>query len=224
MVKLKLNFRYCVALYCITMLYASLHELVHHFVARMVCGAWGYKTFNSFETACADGDHTSLIATAAGPIFSFLMMYVGWYFLQQGQTSFKKHLGFALIFAQLPAQRMSGPLMGFNDEYYIVRLLDEASLTNQWLTALAISAICIPPLVAAFKAIKNRYRWAWFALFFLLLPYLLFGPFFVLLEYLMVGQGILDEAILGIGTLFLINEILTILLYYRTKKYIDPEA
>ena len=47
MVKLRVTFSYCVAFYCVVMLYLSLHELVHHFSAYLICGDWGYKTFCS---------------------------------------------------------------------------------------------------------------------------------------------------------------------------------
>lgn len=60
--------------------------------------------------------------------------------------------------------------------------------------------------------------------YFLLFPYLIRGPFFGGLEYLMVNQGILDQTIIGIGLLFLINEVLTIILYFLTRKYLDPQA
>ena len=43
MIKLKITWRYCLAFYCIIMLYVSLHELVHHFAGYLVCGAWGKK-------------------------------------------------------------------------------------------------------------------------------------------------------------------------------------
>ncbi|MBO3696913.1 hypothetical protein [Roseivirga sp. E12] len=221
MVNLKLNWKYCLALYCITMLYASLHELVHHFVGFLVCGDWGYKTFNSFVTTC-DGTPKSYIATYAGPVFSFIMMYVGAYFLKKRSSTFHNHLGFALIFAQMPAQRMSGPILGFNDELYATSRLFEGGINTQIIVTIILFAICIPPLITAFKAIKNKRRILWFLLYFLFLPYILFGPPFVLLEYLMVQKGILDEAIIGIATLFIINELFTIGLYFKVKKYINP--
>ena len=61
------------------MVYASLHELVHHFVGYLICGDWGYKSFNYFRTACEETNNNRLIATYAGPVFSFIMMYVGTY-------------------------------------------------------------------------------------------------------------------------------------------------
>lgn len=221
MIKLKLTWKYCLALYCITMLYASLHELVHHFVGYLVCGDWGYKTFNSFSTTCEDNPIT-YIATYAGPVFSFAMMYLGAYLLKKRDLPFHKHLGFALIFAQMPAQRMMGPIMGFNDELYATTKLFGSNGFNASIVGIIIFAICIPPMITAYKAIQNKQKALWFLLYFLLLPYLLFGPSFFLLEYLMVQKGILDQAVIGIALLFVLNEIFTIGLYFKVKKFIDP--
>lgn len=221
MVKLKLTLRYCFAIYCLTMLYASLHELVHHFAGYLVCGDWGYKSFNSFETAC-EGEAKSYLATYAGPIFTFIMMYVGMFMLRANQSVLQSQLGFALVFAQMPVQRMLGPIMGFNDELYATGQLFGYSTLNTWIVIILIWAICMPPLIQAFKAIQNNYKVLWFLLYALLLPYILFGPMFFLLEYMMLEKGVLDQTVIGIGLLFIINEVVTILLYLKTKKYLDP--
>ncbi len=222
MVKLKITLKYCIALYCITMLYASLHELVHHFAGYLVCGEWGFKSFNSFETACEHLPKT-YIATYAGPVFSFIMMYVGMRLLRTNKSPFQSHLGFAMIFAQMPVQRMIGPIMGFNDELYATTKLFGQSTLNTWIVIILVWAICIPPLTQAFKAIQNSRRLLWFLFYALLFPYLLFGPVFFVLEYLMLEKGVLDQTVIGIGLLFIINEIVTILLYLKTKKYLDPD-
>ncbi|MCB0376232.1 MAG: hypothetical protein KDD04_09965 [Sinomicrobium sp.] len=221
MMRLKITWKYCLAFYCVIMLYASLHELVHHFAGFAICGEWGYKTFNSFETAC-EGTRQSYLATYAGPLFTYVMMYVGMYLLRTGNSTYQKQLGFAMIFAQLPFQRMTGPLFHMNDEYFATVKLYGASDLNFWLVTILVFAICIPPLVQAYRSIENRRPWLWFAFYYFLFPYLLWGPFFGGLEYLMVNKGVLDQTIIGIGLLFVINEVLTILLYGFTRKYIDP--
>ena len=220
MLKLKLNFRYCLAFYGVIMLHVSTHELVHHFVAALICGEWGTKTFNSFHAAC--DQPIKYISTYAGPLYTFLMMYVGMHWIRKGKTNFKRHLGFATIFAQLPAQRMMGPPFKFNDEMYATGQLWGYSDFNVVLVSLIVLAICIPPLIAAYKAISNKRAWAWFLLYFLLLPYIIFGPVFVTLEYLMVQKGFLDQTLIGIGLLFVINEVVTIALFWKTKVFIDP--
>ena len=221
MINLKITFKYCLAFYCIAMLYASLHELVHHFTGYFICGEWGYKTFNYFETAC-EGTTESWYATYAGPIFSFFFMYVGAYFINKDSSMYKKHLGFALIFAQLPLQRMINPFFGMNDEYYATVKLYGNTTLNYWLVIIIIWLICIYPLTKAYLAIENKNRLLWFLFYLVLLPYLLVGPFFLSLEYLMVEKKFLAQTFIGIGLLFIINEVITIALYIQLKRYIDP--
>lgn len=222
MIKLKITWRYCIAFYCLGMLYASLHELIHHFVGYLVCGSWGIKTFNYFETTC-ESLQISYIATYAGPIFSFLMMYVGVYFLRKNSTPFKKHLGFALIFSQLPLQRMINPIFRMNDEYYATSQLFGHTEIVYWSVILIIWLICIPPLIKAYRVIENKYRLLWFIFYLGFFPYLLIGPFFFGLEYLMVEKNILSQPIIGIGLLFIINEIVTVIGYVLTKKHLHPK-
>lgn len=220
MIKLKLNWKYCIAFYCVTMLYMSLHELVHHFVAAAVCGEIGYKSFNSFDAAC-DTPNVYLFGTFSGPVFSFLMMYVGAYLLRNGEGDERKHLGFALIFAQIPWARLTGPLFHQNDEWWAVIHLWGRSDFNWWVTLITIWVICAPPLIVAYKAIQNRYAWLWL-FFFIIFPIILVGPFFFTLEYLMLEKGVLSQTILGIGFLFLLNEIVTLAGHFLTKKWINP--
>ena len=222
MVTLKINWKYCLAFYCIGMLYASLHELVHHFTGYLICGEWGYKTFNYFKTAC--GGPKVLIATYAGPLFTFIVMYVGAYFLNKKFSNYKRHLGFALIFAQIPLQRMISPFFKMNDEYYATSKLFGSTEVVYWSVGIIVWIICLPPLIKAYRAIENKHKLVWFLFYLTLFPYLLVGPFFMGLEYLMVTKKVLATSIIGIGLLFIINEVVTIVGYYMTKKYIDPHG
>ena len=221
MIQLKMTLKYCIAFYLVIMLYSSLHELVHHFSAYFICGDWGTKSFNYFSTACADDDATQYIATYMGPLFTYIMMYVGMYFMRDSSSNHSKHLGFAIVFAQLPFQRITGPIMGYNDEYYVVAKLYGGSFGLQLLMTILLLAICLPPLIRAFKVIGNKRKWLWYSWYFLLFPYLLWGPFFGGLEYLMVNRGFLNQQVIGIGLLFIINEFVTIAGHLFTKNWIS---
>ncbi|MEO0570088.1 MAG: hypothetical protein AAF039_00185 [Bacteroidota bacterium] len=221
MVKLKITWSYCLAFYCIIMLYVSLHELVHHFSGYLICGDWGIKSFNYFETACED-DKKSLLATYVGPLFSFAMMYYGMYLLKKRNLDRTKHLGFAIVFAQLPFQRMISPFFRMNDEFYASAKLFGNTDSVYWSVIISIWLICLPPLIKTYKAIANKNKILWFLFYLVLFPYILWGPIFGGLEYLMVEKKFLAQPIIGIGLLFILNEIVTIIAYYYTKKYIDP--
>ncbi len=212
------------AFYCMVMLYASLHELVHHFVGSAICGDWGYKTFNYFKTTCSDDQKQKYIATFAGPVFTFAIMWIGaWMLRKKEATEYTKQIGFALIFAQLPLQRMIMPFFELNDEYYAAVKIWGRSDELMWIVAGIIWLICVPPLIEAYKAIENKRKWLWFIFYFTLFPYILWGPIFGGLEYLLVNKGVLSGTFIGIAYLFIINEIVTIIGYIYTKKYFDPK-
>jgi hypothetical protein len=220
-VELRITVRYLFALYLVVMLWASLHELIHHVAGYIVCGAWGYKTFNYFRTAC-EATPQSWAATYAGPALSFAAMWYGWWLLRKAPTNWQRHLGFAVIFAQLPAQRLTGPLLGQNDEYFAARHMFGNSITTMWITFALIACCTVPPLIGAWRSIANTRRAAWFLLYFLLLPYLVWGPAFVTLEYLLVDRHVLDGRTVGIANLFVLNELVTIVAYVACRRWIDP--
>lgn len=223
MVKLKLTSKYLIAFYFLIMLYASLHELVHHFVGYFICGDWGYKTFNYFSTAC-EKEKITYLATYAGPVFSFAMMWVGRYFLLKKSDSYAltNQWAFALLFAQLPLQRMICPFFRMNDEYFASANLFGDGPLLYWTVILVIWIVCIPPLITAYKAIENENKFKWFLLYFTLLPLVIWAPIFGFLEYLLVNMHFLDSRIIGIALLFILNEIITIIGYWFTKKYLNP--
>jgi hypothetical protein len=203
------------------MLYVSLHELIHHAAGYLIFGDWGVKTFNYFETAC-ENDKKSLAATYIGPMVTFAMMYFGMNLLKTGNSEYKKHLGFAIIFAQLPFQTMTSPFFRMNDEFYATAKIFGNTTIVYWSVIIIIWQICLPPLIKAFQVIGNRNRTLWFLFYLILFPYLLWGPFFGGLEYLMVEKKVLAQSVVGIGLLFILNKIITIIAYFFTKKYIDP--
>lgn len=46
-----LSWRYLLAFFCLGTLLGIGHEFAHHFAGYLICGEWGYKTFNSFDLA-----------------------------------------------------------------------------------------------------------------------------------------------------------------------------
>jgi hypothetical protein len=203
------------------MFYASAHELIHHFSAYLICGEWGYKSFNYFETAC-EGTQKSWYATYTGPLFTFAMMYLGMLFLSKNNSVLKNHLGFAIIFAQLPLQRMISPFFRMNDEFIATVNLFGDTPFNYWFVIIIIWLICIPPLYKAYRAIQNKQKLLWFLFYLVLFPYIVWGPIFGLLEYLMVQREILSQTFIGIGLLFIINEIITIAGHTLTTRFLNP--
>jgi hypothetical protein len=219
--KIQLSPRYILAFLLLTMLCGLSHEMVHHAAGAAVCGGWGYKTFNSFSlySPCANEAY-SYLATLAGPAFTYALMWLGWYRLAKPDRQ-SRQLGFALIFANFPVNRMLFVFLGFNDEQYIVRtMFDKSPLASA--AAIVIVLLCtVPPLVAAYRAIENKHRVWWF-LGFYLLPFvfvILFAGFF-LENFLLLNRKVLADTVLGIPYLLLAVEVACIAGYAIAKKYL----
>lgn len=219
--KLKLNLKYVLAFLLLTMLCGLSHEMVHHVTGAAICGCWGYKTFNSFVLcASCDANPYRLWATVAGPAFTFGLMWLGWYQLRKPDNR-NKQLGFALIFANFPINRIFFAFIGYNDEQWVARQLYGDSQIAFWVTIFLVLICTVPPLVAAFLQIRNSRRWLWFLGFFIL-PFvfvILFAGLF-LEECLLLNLKFLSEPVLGIPYLLVLVEVLCMVGYGITKKYL----
>lgn len=219
--KLSIDSRYILAFLLLTMLCGLTHEMVHHLAGAAICGCWGFKTFNSFVLcATCEGNPYGLIATAAGPIVTFALMWYGWYQLKKPDNR-NKQLGFALIFANFPINRILFAFMGFNDEQFIASTMYGDSKIAFWATIFIILFFTAPPLMEAYRSIKNRFKWLWFLGFFILpfvFVYLFAGLF--LEEYVLLKSRFLADTLFGIPYLLWLTEVLCLAGYAYTKKYI----
>lgn len=213
--KIELSFRYIVAFLALTILCGTSHEFAHHFVGAAICGCFGVKTFNSFDL-CEPCQHNMValaVANWAGPLLTYGLMWFGaWRLLQPSEAS--RRLGFALIFANFPINRIGFALLNFNDEQYVTNTVFGHSAAGFWLTNVAIWLFAIPPLVIAYRAIRNRYRPLWFLGFFVL-PFVfvfLFAGLF-LENWLLLEKQVLATRVIGIPRLILLVEGLSLLLY-----------
>ena len=211
--KIKLSLPYVIAFLALTILCGTSHEFVHHFVGAAFCGCFGYKTFNSFElcSSCAGNRLAFIAATWAGPLFTYGLMWLGVYRLSKPSTA-ARQLGFALIFANFPINRIGFALIGWNDEQYVTNKIFGHSPLGFWLTNLAIWILAIPPLLFAYRAITNRHRVLWFIGFFVL-PFVFVFVFagMFLEQWLLLDRKVLAVPIIGIPYLILLVEVLSII-------------
>jgi len=211
--KIKLSLPYVIAFLALTILCGTSHEFVHHFVGAAFCGCFGYKTFNSFElcSSCAGNRLAFIAATWAGPLFTYGLMWLGVYRLSKPSTA-ARQLGFALIFANFPINRIGFALIGWNDEQYVTNKIFGHSPLGFWLTNLAIWILAIPPLLFAYRAITNRHRVLWFIGFFVL-PFVFVFVFagMFLEQWLLLDRKFLAMPIIGIPYLILLVEVLSII-------------
>jgi hypothetical protein len=149
-------------------------------------------------------------------------MWIGaWMLMLPHSSDYVRQYGFALIFAQLHLQRMTSPAFRMNDEFYAAAHLWGDTSLVYWGVLVIIWAVCLPPLIIAYRSIENKRRAGWFLFYLVLFPYLIWGPVFGGLEYLLVSKGVLNGTIIGIANLFILNEIVTIIGYIYTRKYFE---
>lgn len=207
-VRITLSWGYIIAFLALTVLMGTSHEFVHHFAGAAICGEFGFKTFNSFVLpAGCEENPWSLLATLAGPLFTFGIMWWGASLLGRKDPA-QRQLGFALIFANFPINRLLFVLLYSNDEHWLANQLFGSSQSVHWLTVLAVWAVAVPPIVWGYLAIENSRRPLWFLAFFVL-PFMfvvLFAGLF-LENYLLLGAGVLDEKVSGIPVLIIIVEL-----------------
>lgn len=222
----KLSVRYVVAFLALTILCGTSHEFIHHFTGAAFCGCFGYKTFNSFELcdACKGNKLAFVAATWAGPLLTFGLMWLGAWRLGQPANA-AKQLGFALIFANFPINRIGFALAGWNDEQYVTEKMFGRTVVGFWLTNLAIWMMVIPPLVMAYQAIANRRRWAWFTGFFVL-PFvfvILFAGMF-LENWLLLQQKFLATTVIGVPYLIIVVEVSCLIIFLAFRSGITGAA
>lgn len=213
--------RYLPPFLFLTILCGTSHEFAHHFTGAAVCGCFGYKTFNSFELCegCVQSNPYWTVATMIGPLFTFALMWWGLYQLKQEDPK-QKQLGFALIFANFPINRILFAFMGFNDEQYAAGVLfGHDNEVAYWVTNLIVCLFTLPPLYYAYRAIDQKPRLLWFLGYFTL-PFvfvIVFAGFF-LEDWLLLKQKFLAQAIIGIPLLILLVEVISVWGYFYTKK------
>jgi hypothetical protein len=186
--RIKLSFSYLITFLLLELVMLELHETVHIVVGRLICGCWGPRDFNVWSL-CADCSQKQplwWLATLAGPLFSFGLMWLGTSWLFSNQPD-RKALGFSLIFANIPFGRITNVMMGGGDEMVVIRqlLADQYSRTQLVLICSVIVLVLgLPPILAAYRVLINRLSWL-YVLGFLTLP-LLF-----LLLYVLTGLNAL---------------------------------
>lgn len=190
--KIKLSLKYIITFLALTFLMHELHEIVHTTVGRIIFGCWGERDFNQWST-CDVVSPLGYIATAAGPIFTFIMIWIGAGLLKEKNTIQQKTLGFSLIFANIPFARLITPLaFGGGDEVTVLDYFVENWELSRIIICVLILFLTAIPLYKAFKIMPNKHKIILFLLFYLL-PTIIDG--FVLLGGMntLLNNGILNS-------------------------------
>jgi hypothetical protein len=190
---LKLTPQFVLTFLALTFVMHEAHELVHTSVGRLICGCWGKRDFNVWDLCgdCSDQKPISVIATFVGPVFTFIMIWIGTFLIGQDKTIKQKAFGFSLIFANMPFARILTACTGGGDEVWGLNKILKNHPLAWTIGLLIILAITIWPLWKSYQVIGNKRKIGWFLLFFL-------APLFIdLLLVLGVMNTLLEKGVLS---------------------------
>lgn len=189
---------------------AEAHECAHIFAARVVCGGWGARNFSVWTTrkGCAQNHPLIVLATFAGPLFTFAMIWLGTWLLIKPRKQSLRALGIALIFAPLPLARIITAATGHGDEVSGFTMLLNGQKTG-WAVGLAsILLLSLYPVVKAYRSLAPPRRILVFGGL-LLIPMLAHGLTTHSMLNSLLAKGVFDEnGILGAPVLVNVWQVL----------------
>ncbi|GAB2832079.1 hypothetical protein [Ferruginibacter profundus] len=220
--QLKLNIKFSIAFISLHCILHELHELVHTAVGRLICGCWGQRDFNVWQLCegCMESHSIAVLAVFAGPVFTFIMIWWGVYFLKAGNTDQQKASGFVLIFASNPFARIFTAAMGKGDEVSGLNTLFHNHIIAWVIGSAIVLLLTVYPLYKAFAVIRNKKRTGYFLLF-------LFAPMildlvvvFGLMNTLLKKDILSDYWILGSPALVTVFTVLVTIVFMISRKCI----
>jgi hypothetical protein len=199
LMKINLTAPNVIALAALSFFMQETHELAHTSVGRLICGCWGERDFNVWELcdACAYEGPLTVLATFAGPAYSFAVIWLGFYLLTRTSAAIKS-VGFALVVSSVPFARILTPLFGGGDEVFALSVLGLDRMAAWPIALTVVLLLAIPPVVKIYTTIQNRWKPLWL-IGLLLVPFLLIGAVvFGVLQEQMLRKGVLShEWIMG---------------------------
>ncbi len=196
------------------LLMGEAHEIAHFIAGKIICGCWPEsRDFNAWSicTSCKETNPNWFWPTAAGPLFSMALAWVG-AFLMRTESNSQQSIGLVLVWANVPQARLMTVLMGGGDEYVVTRSLAHGTSMDPWWLALVwVLALSLPPIVASFLLIKNRRGWL-YNLGFMILPLLMLGLYGFGLLNSLLERGFLRQVwIMGTPLFITLHTLLVVL-------------
>lgn len=216
---IKITWKYLLAFFALTIVCGELHEQIHIQTGRLICGGYGERDFNAWRTAadCA-APAWAFLATLVGPLWSYAVMWTGAFLLIRAKSVAYKTIGFSLVFAPLPFARIFTAMIGGGDEKVVLRVFfgDELGLPGvKILSAIVVTLICLPPILVAWRSIKNRFA-AFYIIGFMVLPLVVLSLYVLTFLNSLLASGFLSSApVLGTPLLILVHfSLMAILLVF----------
>jgi len=218
---IKLNLKFVISFLALMFIMHEAHEIAHTSLGRLICGAWGQRDFNVWGLAedCNQGNWVSLLPTYFGPVFTFVMIWIGAFLLKSENSLQKKSLGFALIFANMPIARIITAALGGGDEVYATNVLLDNYPVAWAIALIGILLILGYPLYKAFITIKKN-KVPWFLLFFFVPMIIDVVVVLGIMNSLLEAGLLADYWILGSPILVSLWTIFVILVFILMRKYI----
>jgi len=218
--EIKYSWRFCLAFMAFVFVFGQLHEMAHLTVAYLVCGCPGKQVdFNlwTFGADCVNNPNT-YIATMTGPVFSYLLMWAG-YFLLRSTNSRWRNTGLVLVMGNLPFARIFTAAMGGGDETTVLKQLihNQPLLVIKAIGFVLVFMLAFPPLFMVFKRLLNRYK-VWHLVGLCLMPMIIMMLYeFKLLGKVLQAGFLSDMHFLGVADFIYIHTFIMVLivLYYR---------
>ena len=214
--QLKITWKYILAFIALNFIIGELHEQSHIQAGFITCGCYGPRDFNVWSTCdqCANRN-LAWLATLAGPLFSYAMMWLGAYWFSRSQNDNKRMMGFSLLFASLPFARIFTALVGGGDEKVVIQaLMGDTSngLPGKIIASAIVLLICLPPMLIAGKKILNKNKWGIVAGF-AIIP-LLYGILYqrLFLNSLLKNNVLAEVHFLGTPDLILVHFVFLLVL------------
>jgi hypothetical protein len=159
----KITWKYLLAFIALNMLMGELHEQAHIQTGFAICGCYGERDFNVWETCtnCVNSG-LSYLATVSGPVFSYVVYWFCALVLLQSSNAKKINFGIALLFATLPFARRFPACMGGGDEKTVLIHLLQGYLSIPLIKLMAAGFVllfCLPPIMIAVKLLPKKNRW-----------------------------------------------------------------
>jgi len=218
----RLSWRWATAFAVLVLVLHELHELAHTWSGRILCGGWGSRDFNTWSLA--EGCN-AWFPLAAGPGFTYGTMWAGAGLLRSRRRS-RRVFGLSLLFAAGPAARIFTVALGGGDELVLASRIVGGAGVGLWLvTGAVVLAICFPPLIAGWRALRTApHRTLWFTGLFLGQLVLVIVVVLMVLNALL-AQGLLTEpTVLGEPLFVALTTAALIVLLGFTSRWLVAEG
>ncbi len=139
----------------------EIHEWGHQIAGKLCCGEWPSRDFLYWHlSASCNTGYSFILIALAGPFFTFIFLWMGWWFLLKSKQRILNALGIVFIFASLPFSRILAAAFKGGDEIMAFRA---AFSPKEPFTGAAVIAgtvlvlvLTLPPLILAYKKLSVK--------------------------------------------------------------------